>query len=211
MKIAKFFAGIFGAIGTVLLVGSIGLCLFSLNTPVRTGEVPTGAVACAEVLEDALSRRDYDAMEARIYGQPELGLSGAPEEELARMVWDIVQLNLNVSWQGDVCMQDTTLYRDAVVTYMDVASITDNLPARAHALLTQRVEEATDMNQLYDEGGQFREDLLDQVMKAALTQAIMEDAKTTSASVRVEFIHRDGQWWAVPDTALLTALSGGVA
>ena len=108
-------------------------------------------------------------------------------------------------------MQDTTLYRDAVVTYMDVASITDNLPARAHALLTQRVEEATDMNQLYDEGGQFREDLLDQVMKAALTQAIMEDAKTTSASVRVEFIHRDGQWWAVPDTALLTALSGGVA
>jgi len=27
----------------------------------------------------------------------------------------------------------------------------------------------------------------------------------------MELVHRDGQWWVVPDGALLTALSGGLA
>ena len=40
MKIAKFFADIFGVLGTAVLVGSIGLCLFSLNAPARMEEVP---------------------------------------------------------------------------------------------------------------------------------------------------------------------------
>jgi len=211
MKIAKFFAGIFGAIGTVLLVGSVGLCLFSLNAPVRMEEIPAGAVECADAFEKALSGKDYAALESCIYGQPELGMSEKPEDELARMVWDLVQLNLEFSWQGTCYMKDGTFCRDAVMSYMEAASITDDLPVRAHALLTQRVEEATDMAQLYDEDGQFREDLLDQVMKAALTQACMEDAGTASVAVCVEFVYRDGRWWAVPDRALLTALSGGLA
>lgn len=211
MKIAKFFAGIFGAIGTILLVGSIGLCLFSLNAPVRMAEIPVEAVECADTLAAAISQKDFDALQDCLYGQPDLGLSGEPEEELVRMVWELVQLNLEFSWEGDCYLQDAVLCRDATVRYFDTASVTQNLQTRAHTLLTQRVEEATDMAQLYDEGGEFRKDLVDQVMKAALTQACMEDAKAATADVTVEFIHRDGRWWAVPDAALLTALSGGLA
>lgn len=211
MKIAKFFAGMFGAIGAILLVGSIGLCLFSLNAPVRMEEIPEGAAVCADAFEAAISEGDFDALENCIYGQPDLGLSEGPEEELAKMVWDLVQENLEFRWQGDCYLRDGILCRDASVSYMEAASITDDLPVLAHELLTAQVEAATDMAQLYDEGGQFRADLLDQVMKTAVTQACTEKAKTASVAVRVEFVHRDGQWWAVPETALLTALSGGVA
>ncbi len=210
MKIAKLFAGIFGSLGAVLLAGSIGLCLFSLNAPVRMDEIPAGAVECAEKLENAITQKDFDALEDCIYGQPELGLSGTPEDELTKMVWDLVQLNLEFSWQGECYFKDASLCRDAAVSYMELSSITDDLPVRAHELLTQRVEEATDMEQLYADGGQFRDDLLDQVMKAAVTQACMEDAQVKTVMVKVEFVYRDGQWWAVPDTALLTALSGGL-
>lgn len=211
MKIAKFFAGIFGAIGTVLLVGSIGLCLFSLHAPARVGEIPEGAVDCSAALEAAVNEKNYEQLENCIYGQPDLGLDGAPEEELSRMVWDLIQLNLDFSWQGNCYMNGAKLYRDAVVTYMDVASITNDLPVRAHALLTQRVEAATDMEELYDETGEFRQDLMDQVMKAALAQCCLEDARRVTTEVTVELVNRDGQWWAVPDGKLLTALSGGMA
>ena len=210
MKIAKLFAGIFGSLGVVLMSASIGLCLVSLNAPVRMAEIPAGAVECAETIEEAIAQKDYEALEDCIYGQPELGLSGAPEDELTKMVWDLVQQNLEFSWQGDCYFEDGTMRRDATVSYMDAASITNDLPVRAHELLTQRVEAATEMEQLYADGGQFREDLLDEVMKAALTQACMEDAETKQIAVSVEFVCRDGQWWAVPDTALLTALSGGL-
>ena len=68
MKVAKLFAGIFGGIGAVLLVGSIGLCLFSLNAPVRMDKIPTGAQACSETFEKAIVNRDYDSLENCIYG-----------------------------------------------------------------------------------------------------------------------------------------------
>lgn len=210
MKIAKFFAGIFGSLGAVLLVGSIGLCLFSLDAPVRVTELPAGAVECAELFSDAVSRKDYDALEDCIYGQPDLGLAGEPEDELTRMVWELLQQNLEFSWQGDCYFQDAVLCRNATVRYMDAASVTANLQIRAHALLTQRVEEATDMAELYDESGEFRQDLVDQVLKAALTQGCLEDVKTVTADVTVQLVNRDGRWWAIPDEALLTALSGGL-
>lgn len=211
MKIAKFFAGIFGAVGTALLVGSIGLCLLSLNAEPKMTETPAGAVECSENFSNAISQGDFAAAGAYIYGQPELGMSGELEDELARMVWELVQLNFSFSWQGECYLKDTVLCRDATVRYMDAASITENLQTRAHALLTQRVEEAEEMAELYDESGEFRKELVDQVLKAALTQACMEDVKAVTADVTVQLVHREGQWWAVPDAAFLTALSGGLA
>lgn len=211
MKIAKFFAGIFGAVGTLLLVGSIGLCLFSLHAPVRVAELPEGAAVCSETFSQAISRKDFSAAQGCIYGQPELGLTEQPEDQLAAMVWELLQLNLDLSWQGECYLKDGVLCRDAAVRYFDAESVTQNLQIRAHALLTQRVEEATDMEQLYDENGEFRKELVDQVLKAALTQACLEDVQAVTADVTVQLVNRDGQWWLIPDSALLTALSGGLA
>ena len=211
MKIAKFFAGIFGTLGTVLMVGSIGLCLFSLNAPVRMEEVPEAAVACADAFGSAVEAKEFETAQNLIYGQPDLGLEGVPTDALTKMAWDLVQLNLEFSWEGDCYLQDAVLCRDASVRYMEAASVTATLPIRAHALLTQQVEAATDMEQLYDETGEFREDLIDDVLKAALTQALLEDVRSVTTKVTVQLVHRDGQWWIVPDTALLTALSGGLA
>ena len=211
MKIAKFFAGLFGIIGILLLVGSVGLCLFSLNAPVRMAELPEAAVECAEAFSAAMEAEDFDAVQKFIYGQPELGLAGTPEDELTGMAWELMGKNFAFSWEGECYLKEAVLCRDAAVTYLDAASITDNLPVRAHDLLTQRVEAAADMAELYDDSGEFREELIDAVLKEALTQACVEDVETVTANTTVQLVFRDGQWWVVPDAVLLTALSGGLA
>lgn len=211
MKIAKVFAWIFAGLGMMLLMGSVALCLFSLNATPRVTELPQGAVLCSETLGDAVTGGDYAALEACIYGQPKLGLTGEPAEELAAMVWELARLNLEFSWKGECYVREGTFCRDASVTYLDVSSMLEKLPTRAHALLTMRVEAATDMEQLYDSTGEFRQELVDEVLKAALTQCCLEDVQSVTADVTVELICRDGQWWALPDRQLLTALSGGVA
>ena len=101
MKIAKFFAGIFGLLGTVLLVGSIGLCLFSLNAPARMKEVPEGAAACADAFCAAVEAKEFENAQALIYGQPDLGLAGTLEDALTKMALDLLQQNLEFSWAGD--------------------------------------------------------------------------------------------------------------
>lgn len=211
MKIAKFFAWIFAGLGTLLLLGTVLLCLFSLNARPNVQEFPQGAVLCSETLGEAVAGGDYAALEGCIYGQPKLGLTGEPAEELSAMVWELARLNLVFSWQGDCYVRDGAFCRDAFVTYLDLASILENLPTRAHALLTMRVEAAESMEELYDSDGEFRQELVDEVLKAALAQCCMEDVRRVTADVTVELVCRDGQWWAVPDSQLLAALSGGAA
>ncbi len=206
MKIAKVIAGIFGAAGLCLLVGSIGLCLFSLNAPVRMERTPEGAVACSEQLSQAISQKEFAALEDCLYGQPSLGM----EETKGSGIWDLHMQSLSFSWQGDCYAGESGIFRDAAVTYLDTASVTENLQTRAHALMTQRVESATEMEQLYDEAGEFREDLVDQVMAQALAESIAQDARTVTANVTVELIQRDGRWFALPEQTLMLALAGGL-
>lgn len=211
MKIAKFFAGIFAAAGTVLLVGSIGLCLFSLNAPVQMTQVPEAAVSCSEELVAAIADGDFASVAERLYGQPELGAGRDPADAMGVMVWDAFVQSLSCEFQGDCYADESGIYRDASITALDIPSVTENLQTRAHALLTQKVEAATDMAELYDENNDFREDLVSQVLCDALVQAISQDGKTVTRDVTLKLIYRDGQWWVVPDAALLQAITGGVA
>lgn len=211
MKIAKFFAGMFGTVGAVLLAGSIALCLMFRSGPVYMDEFPAGAVQCSDVLAYAISQKDFASVEQCLYGRPGLDMAGTPEDPMAAAVWKEFNNSFSFSYQGDCYAEEAGIFRDATVTYLEVASVTENLQTRAHALLTQKVETATDMAQLYGEDGQFRQDLVDQVLTEALEQAIREDARQVTETVTVELVHREGRWWAIPDTALLTALSGGLA
>lgn len=211
MKIAKFFAGVFGAIGAVLLVGSIGLCLLFRSGSARVAELPVEAAQCSETLSGSIGEKNFAAVEDCFYGNPDLGMAGTPADPMAAAVWKEFENKLSFSYQGECYSKDAGIYRDATVTYLEIASVTENLQTRAHTMLTQKVEAATDMAQLYGENGEFREDLVAQVLYEALDQAMREDARVVTAAVTVELVHRDGQWWVVPDAALLTALSGGLA
>lgn len=211
MKIARFFAVIFGIIGMVLLIGSIGLCLISLDAPVRMTETPAGAVECSENLLEAIENGDFAAAGNLMYGQPDLGVEHLPSEAGGAMIWDAFLNSISCEFKGDCYATDTGIARDASITVLDIPSVTEKLNTRAHALLTQRVENAVDMAELYDENNNFREDLVTEVLNEALAQALAEDAKTATWDVTVKLVSRDGQWWVVPDQALLTAITGGVA
>ena len=54
-------------------------------------------------------------------------------------------------------------------------------------------------------------DLVEEVLSQAVVQALAEDGQLVTRDVTLNLICRDGQWWAVPDQALLQAISGGVA
>lgn len=211
MKIARFFAVIFGLIGMVLLIGSVGLCLMSLDAPVRMTETPAEAVACSEELLEAIENGDFTAAGNLLYGKPDLGVDRMPEDVESVLIWDAFIRSISCEFKGSCYATDTGIARDASITAMDIPSVTEKLNVRAHTLLTQRVENAVDMAELYDEENNFREELVAEVLNEAVVQALAEDAKTVTWDVTLNLICRDGQWWVVPDQALLTALAGGVA
>lgn len=211
MKIARVFSYIFGLMGAIVMAGSIGLCLFSLNQEVKLTEIPAGARDCSEAVMEALASGDFSGASRLMYGQPDLGAEGMPEGQMGSMIWTAFLGSISYEFKDGCYAVDNGIARDAVVTAMDISTVTDSLGQRAHALLTARVENATDMAQLYDENNNFREELVTEVLGEAVVQALAEDAKTVARDVTLKLVYRDGQWWAVPDAALLEALSGGVA
>lgn len=211
MKIARFFAVIFGVIGTVLMVGTVALCLLSLDAPVGLAELPAAAAECSREVMEAVEAGDFSAASQQMYGQPDLGADREPADAMGALAWDAFVKSISYEFKGECYATDTGIARDASITALEIPSVTEKLHARASALLTQRVEAAEELSEIYDEENNFREDLIDQVLREALEQALEEDAESVTRDVTLGLIYRDGRWWVVPDQALLQAISGGMA
>jgi len=211
MKIAKFFSWIFGLLGAVVMAGTIVLCLFSLNREPVMQEVPRGAKECVQEVMDAIASGDFTLASRYFYGEPDLGADRKPESEAGTMVWDAFVRSISYELKSDYYATESGIAVDVAVTAMDIPSVTEVLTRKAHELLTGRVESAADMAELYDENNEFREDLVAEVLSEAVVRALAEDAQPVTRDVTLNLIFRDGQWWVLPDSALLTAISGGVA
>lgn len=211
MKIARFFAAIFAVIGMLLMVGTAGLCFAGVNANVRVLETPKEAIACADALVRALDEGDLSAAAQLMYGQPDLGVKEEPSDPVSEQLWEKYREEMACASANKLYLKGSDFMRDVTITVLDVSSITGSVLARAKVLLEQQVAAATDMNQLYDAENNFRTELVDQVMQQALEQAIREDGRTITVAGSVKVINRDGQWWAVPDQALLNALNTNAA
>lgn len=208
MKISKFFAAIFAVFGCILLLGSIGLCLFSLKAPVRVLEMPRAVTECAESFGQKLNDGDITGAAQLIYGQPDLGAEGTSADQETAVVWDAFLDSISFEFAGKCYATENGFAWDASITTLDLASVTRKLPERTQSLVNQRIAAADNLEDIYDEAGRFREDLSQQVLKEAVQQALSQDAETVTRDVTVKLVKADGAWWVVPDQALLQALSG---
>lgn len=207
MKMSKFFSGVFGVLGVLLMTGTVMLCLMSRNAQPRMLESPEAASAQAQRMMDALCAGDYDTAGSCMYGQPDLG-AGEPEDEVSRLLWDAFTDSLSYEFTGVCSVTDAGLTRKAAVTALDVTKVTQSVPQRARALLEQQAEAAASPAEIYDEHNAYREELVNQALLDAAKQALDESAETVTRDVSLNLIYRDGAWWVVPDQALLQIISG---
>lgn len=209
MKIARFFAYIFAGIGVFLLVGSMAFFLMNRNGPVRILELPQEAVSCSDQFAQALNAGDLTGAVQYVYGQPDWGAEGTPSTAESGAVWNAFLEELSFEFTGKCYVLDNGLARDASITTLDVASVTQKLPERTQSLVNQRIAAAENLTEIYDEANNFRQELVEEILQEALQQALSQDAQRVTREVTVKLVQQDGRWWVVPDQALLQALSGG--
>ena len=84
------------------------------------------------------------------------------------------------------------------------------LKERAQTLLEKRVEEAENMDEVFDKNLQYREDFVMDVLYDAAAAALREDATTTTTELTVKMSYQNETWWIIADRDLLDAISGGI-
>ena len=200
---------IFGALAVLLAVAALLICLTQRNAVPRLFGKTEGAEKCARAMMDCISRGDYAGASAYLYGTPSLGIGDQRETPAAECVWDAFVSSMECRSRGSCYATDAGVAMDFTVSGLDIPSLTQELKQRSAAVLEARVEAAENMSQVYDSNQQYREDFIQSVLEEAAREAVAAVSPVENA-VTVQLVYEGNQWWVVPDSALMTAISGGI-
>lgn len=209
MKVARFFAVILGVLGVVLMIGTAAVCFLSIDAPVRA-EVPLEVKDCCSELVALLEAGELHNVGNSLYGRPHLGTDGALTGEAAE-VWEIFCNGISCELTSDYYVRGSSFAVDAVITVPDMKSIPDTVTDHAKKLLEERIAAAEKMAELYDESGEFRQDLIDGIMAEAVALSFGEEPEMLTFETTIGFVYEANRWYAVPDQTFFRALSGGLA
>lgn len=211
MKALRIIASILlAAVGLSSAAAAVYLCAQFVDAKPMLLTPPDEARGQVMKLMDAVSEGDYEEASQAIYGTPSLGVDREAADEVGVLIWEAFLGSISYELLGDCYTTDQGLAQDVSISCMDVTSVTMNLKERSQTLLEQRVNEAEDVSDVYDENNDYREDFVMAVLRDAVVDALEEDAREITVELTVNLSYQDGQWWVIADEALLDAISGGI-
>lgn len=205
----KFVAALFALLA--LAAGSAGAFLALNNTEAATVllEAPEAAREQALSLMEALCAGEFAEAEAMLYGQPLLGLDTPPEDPVATLFFDAYQQSLTYQLKRDCYATDRGIALDVEVTALDVAAMLSQLRSRSQAMLEQRIAEAEDVTEVYDENGEYLESVVMDALYAAARKILEEEAVTQTVTLSLDCVHDGDRWWVIPGDLLMEIMGCG--
>lgn len=210
MKLSKKISVRFGLLGLAVAVLAVLLCVLCAKEEPALITPAHDARKAAVAMLDTVCKGDYSQAGELLSGSPSLGVNRLPDSQAGTMVWNAFIDSLSYELTSECYGSGSGVAVDVRFTYMDIDSATANLQQRSQTLLSQRVENAQDTSEIYDENHEYREDFVMDVLYTAVQDALEQDARLRTESFTLHMIFEDGSWWIVPDPALLHAISGGI-
>lgn len=212
MKRIKMLLAAFFCAGALAVAGlGIWLALDNRDADPALIREDLAARQTAQAMLDAVCVGDYETAGGLMLGTPDLGVDRTPKDAVGVLFWDAYQQSLAFRSVGACYATDFGVAYDYTVSYLDLDSVTQSLRERAQTLLSQRVEQAEDMSEVYDENNEYREAFVMAVLEEAAQQALIEDAAYQERCFTVNMVYQNGKWWAAADDELLSAISGSLA
>lgn len=208
--IKKLLSVIFALVGIAAAAAAVYLALNNKTADPVLLAPPEEAEQQVTGLMDAVCAGDFDAASTYLQGQPGLGVDREATDEVGVLIWEAFCDSMSYELVGECHATTDGLTQNVTLTCMDVTSVTAVLKDRSQALLEQRVDEAEDLEEVYDENLQYREDFVMSVLYDAAVAALEEDATTITTELTLNLTYQDGKWWIIADRQLLDAISGGI-
>lgn len=210
MRFRRFLSVFFGVCATGVAGLTIYISLISINASPVLLAPSQAAAECAENVLNAVCTGDYDHAGRFLYGKPTLGSGANTKSEAGKLIWNAFVDSLEYEISGDCYPSESGLSLDIKIRSLQMASVTRNLQERSRALLTARMEEAEDVDEIYGDDNNYREDFVMAVLRDAVKDALREDAEYTEQELTMSLIYEQGQWWVIPEQQLIRAVSGNL-
>ena len=210
MKRFRFLPKLYGILGAAVLSAGLYLSFAYMHASPVLVEQPQAAIEQAETMLEAVCREDMAKAGSIMYGKPSLGVDRDPADAVGNLLWDAFIDSMEYELLGQCYATDSGVALDVRITALDRDSVTASLRERSQVKLEQRVAAAKDADDVYDENGDYREDFVMQVLYDSAVDALNQDARLVTKEITMSLVYDDGQWWVMPESQLLDAISGGI-
>lgn len=205
-----FLSGLFGILGILLALTGIMLALSNREASPILAKQPEAARNQVTTMLDALCQGEYDTVSDCLYGTPNLGMGGEAADEVGQLFWNALRQSFTYEILGDFHATDSGVALDVSISAMDLSATTAKLGDRATAVMEKRIADAEDTSDIYDENNEYREEFVMDALYTAAREALAQDAETITWELTLNLVYENGQWWIMPESSLLKAISGGI-
>lgn len=208
MKLSRFFSGLFLCLGMGLMFLAILLVMGQPGTKPTILSSTQQAQSQVVAVMDSICQGDFSGAEQHLLGQPSLGVDRELQDPTAAMIWKTFVESLSYELSGDCYTTDTGLAQDITLRYLDIPSVTANLSQRSEAHLSRLQQAANHPSEIYDENGDFHQEVVLKLLSAVVQEALREDAQYTTCQFTLQLVCYDGQWYVRPNSDFISAISG---
>lgn len=203
-------AAIFGGLSICVALFTVCLCIYAENTTLKLVDAVGDPGDTLESFFRCIKEENWDEAYGYLYNYSTLGFETEPEDEVSAGFWEAQKRawDFHVSEGSE---QDEIFVKKHVdVGALDLDAMQTAISERVQAILAEVVENARFKSDVYDENGNYRQE----VAAAALRQAEEEVLSDTSAfevrrELTVSMRYYDGQWYIESGKELVTALTSG--
>lgn len=167
---------------------------------------PESAGNRVTVMMDAVCSGDFDTVSQSILGAPDLGVEKQIESEVGALLWNAYLESMSYELDGECYATEKGIAQDVVFTSLSLDNVTSDWHQRAQDLLKQRVAEAEDISEVYDDNYEYREDFVMNVLYDAAQNSLAENTQLITQKLTIEVQYHEGQWLVVADRTLLNAI-----
>lgn len=214
MKISKFFAAVFGLLGICVAAYTVNISFASIDSEPVLRTPPEAAHSRVVQMMDAFCEGDYQTAQSLLYGSTELGADREAADAVGAVIWEAFQDSMTYELVGECYATNSGLSQNIRITTMDIDSVTAYVEANAKTLLEetvqQRIDASENLDEIYDEENQYRDEFVMEVLCEAARQGIENNSETVETEVTLNLVWADDQWWVVSNDQLLKAVSGGI-
>ena len=209
-KTQRIFAALCGA--AALVLGGFGIWL-GVTSPGKSPvllKTDQGAQDRCRDFAQCLREEDFEGLSKTLLGTPQITRYDG-EEALAARIWQAYVSSMDCTLEGELYGTDQGLAQNITLEALDLEDLGDRLEEKVPLLLEARMEEAQDIQELYDSRNGYRQEVIDQVLLQALDEVLSQNPQTRETTLTLRLCRSRGQWLIQPEGDLIRFLSGNIA
>lgn len=152
---------------------------------------------------------NYDVAYSCLKDYSTLGLENEPSDDYSERIYTALKESYSYELIGDAVIQEFTATQTVRFTYLEISAISDSIASEIDDLLEERIE-SLPWHQIYDDNGDYRTDLLDEVYNTAFDNAMKNIGSykvTTDYTVNLEYV--GDTWYVLVNDDMTYCFSGG--